>query len=104
HPLLAVRPGVHPAVGDPDVLSGRSAVRVRPDLVFRARPEGPRADGRDVRPGGDPAVVGACVPVRHRAAWPGPDADRGHMTSSTAPGPTSPGPRATTPSQTVGPF
>ena len=37
HPLLAVRPGVHPAAGHPDVLSRRSAVRPGPDLQLRAR-------------------------------------------------------------------
>ena len=36
HPLLAVRPGVHPAPGHPDVLPGRPAVRPGPDLQLGA--------------------------------------------------------------------
>ena len=37
HPLLAVRPGVHPAPGHPDVLPGRPAVRPGPDLQRHPR-------------------------------------------------------------------
>ena len=42
HPLLALRPRVHRPAGHADVLPGRPAVRVRPDLPLRARPEGAR--------------------------------------------------------------
>ena len=38
HPLLAVRAGVHTAARDADVLPGRSALRVRPDLQLGPRP------------------------------------------------------------------
>src|SRR4029450_10266845 len=40
HPLLAVRHGLHPAAGHPDVLPGRPAVRARPDLSLDHRSEG----------------------------------------------------------------
>ena len=43
HPLLALRPRLHAAARDADVLPGRPAVRVRPDLPLGARPEGARA-------------------------------------------------------------
>ena len=46
HPLLAVRAGVRPAPGHPDVLPGRSALPLGPDLQLRPRPEGARADDR----------------------------------------------------------
>ena len=44
HPLLAARPGVHPAARDPDVLPGRPVLPVRPDLQLGPRPRGARAD------------------------------------------------------------
>ena len=43
HPLLAVRARVHRAAGDADVLPGRPAVRLRPDLPVGPRPAGARA-------------------------------------------------------------
>ncbi len=50
HPLLGVRAGVHAAARHPDVLPGRPAVRVRPDLPLGPRPEGARAAGLELRP------------------------------------------------------
>ena len=43
HPLLAARPLVRAAARDADVLPGRPAVPVRPDLQLGARPGGARA-------------------------------------------------------------
>ena len=50
HPLLGLRPRVHPAARHPDVLPGRPAVRLRPDLPLGPRPEGARAADRALRP------------------------------------------------------
>ena len=68
HPLLALRPRVHAAAGDADVLPRRPAVRPGPDLQLGARSAGARAAGRRVRPRGDPAGVGAGLSLGHRAA------------------------------------
>ena len=63
HPLLGLRPRVHAAARHADVLPGRPAVRVRPDLPLGARPEGARAADRALRPRHDAAGVGARVPA-----------------------------------------
>ena len=67
HPLLAVRPGVHPAPGHPDVLPGRPAVRPGPDLQRRSRrrPGTARSAGSDRAHRGQ---LGAGLRVGHRAA------------------------------------
>ena len=49
HPFLGLRPGVHPAARHADVLPGRSAVPVRPDLQLGPRPEGAGAAHLRVR-------------------------------------------------------
>ena len=58
HPLLRLRPRVHAAARHADVLPGRSALPVRPDLQLRPRPEGPRAPDRPVRPRDDASPSG----------------------------------------------
>ena len=67
HPLLGVRPGVHPATRHADVLPRGSAVRLRPDLPLGPRPEGARAADLEVRPRDDDARLGARLPLGHRA-------------------------------------
>ena len=66
HPLLDLRAAVHPAARDADVLPRRPAVRIRPDLQLRARPESARAPRCAVRPRDDAAGVGARLHVGHR--------------------------------------
>ena len=70
HPLLALRARVHPAARDPDVLPGRPAVLLGPDLQLRRRPrrKPARADDQRVRLRVDRGAVGARVRVGHRAA------------------------------------
>ncbi len=48
HPFLAARPRFHPAAGDPDVLSRRPVLPIRPDLQLRGRRALPRADDREL--------------------------------------------------------
>jgi len=93
HPLLAARAGVRPAAGHADVLPGRPALRLRPDLQRGARPEGARADGQPLLAGALAGELGAGLRVRHRAARRGGDADGGGALSAPL-----------TPGQTVGPF
>ena len=69
HPLLAVRPRVHAAARDADVLPRRPAVRPGPDLQLGARSAGARADGLPRSTSTDDrAGVGAGLPLGHRAA------------------------------------
>src|SRR5205823_6937157 len=89
HSPLAVRPRVHRAARDPDVLSRRSALRRRPDLPVDPRPEGARAARQLVRLGDDEAGMGARLSLRRRARQ-----NAGGPRLSLTP----------TPSQTVGPF
>ena len=76
HPLLAVRAGVRDPAGLADVLPGRPAVRVRPDLQLGPRPAGARADDRALRPVEHQARVGArrtsgtsCCEGARRRRW-----------------------------------
>src|SRR6266511_1020891 len=93
HPLLHLRPAVHAAARDADVLPGRSALRVRPDLPRGARPEVSRALDRALRSRHDAAGVGARLPVGHRPrSWRSAHDAGGNVM------------RPRTPSQTVGPF
>ena len=70
HSLLAVRPGVHPAAGHPDVLSRRPAVPVRPDLQLDPGRQGPGAADLRVGHGADQAGLGAGLQLGYRAARP----------------------------------
>src|SRR6266545_1434790 len=93
HPLLHLRPAVHAAARDADVLPGRSALRVRPDLPRGARPEVSRALDRALRSRHDAAGVGARLPVGHRPrSWRSAHDAGGNVM------------RPRTPSQTVGPY
>ena len=96
HPLLALRPRVHAAARDADVLPRRPAVRVRPDLQLGARPEVARAarSRASTSTTTQPRVgARATSGTSCSAAAARHDADRGAVVTL---------PR--TPSQTVGPF
>ena len=67
HPLLALRPALHAAAGDADVLPGRSAVPVRPDLQLGPRPEVACAARLALRPRRDRSRLGARLRVGRRA-------------------------------------
>src|SRR5207247_3696613 len=93
HPLLDLRPPVHAAPRDADVLPRRSALRVRPDLQRGPRSEIACTARRALRPRHDAAGMGARLPVGHRARPRRSIDDTGGVVTL---------PR--TPSQTVGPF
>ena len=97
HPLLAVRPGVHPADRHPDVLPGRPAAAAGPDLQLGARRDGAAADGRPVLASRTPSPSGR---------WPTGGTSCCAAASATVfeePG-TKGMTELVTPSQTVGPY
>src|SRR5205823_6493991 len=94
-PLLRLRPGLHAAPGDPDVLPRRPALPLRPDPGQRAR-TGPAPADRRLRPRRHRTGVGAGLPVGHRAPGRAGDPVR-------EPGPVN-AEAPVTPAQTVGPF
>ena len=98
HPLLPLRPGLHPAPGHPDVLPGRPAVRSGPHLQLGPRPAArqrliARFDLSATRPEWALAFDFDIV-LR------GPEASVFEETRTTM---TTPEPLGLTPSQTVGP-
>ena len=83
HPLLAVRHGVHPAPGHPDVLPRRPAVRLRPHPAVRHRRRGPERlvaayDHELSAPSGRSATAGTSCSTVPPPPGPKKDADAPH--------------------------
>src|SRR5207302_1180450 len=93
HSFFALRPRPGTAAYHADVLSRRSAARIRPDVHVRRGRKGAQAAHLGVRLAEHDSRIRARLPVRYRAPWPRRDSD-GEQAMSL---------RAST-SQTIGPF